>query len=165
MLELQTLDTLRKSQPFYVYKRVMLTSPEGYFFQAIDYGYWYLLRKIHVQYPEIDPAGAVFYPTLNVYMVEKGQNTIPQNVAIPFDLFCTPGNTGIQTNALNQMTSTGPKNAKLQNKIFPFRDNIELYISGQNPIGNPPFVDITLIGYLIPANDQYQWSERKKQYA
>lgn len=161
MLDLSKFDILRESQPYYYYQRVQLTSPEGYFFSAIDYGFWYLLRRVHVQFSEIDPAGAVFYPTLNVYFVERANNKIPQNVPIPFRLFCTPNGEGIQGNVANQLTATGPKNAKLQNVVYPFRDNIELYISGHNPIGNPPFVDIMLIGYLIPAKDFYMWEGGK----
>lgn len=159
MLDLSKFDILRDSQPYYIYKRVQLTSPTGYFFNAIDYGFWYLLRRIHVQFPELNPAGAVVYPQLNMYMVERGSNKIPQNVPIPFRLFCTPTAEGVRVNAANQLTATGPKNVKLINKVLPFRDNIELYISGQNPIGNPPFVDITTIGYLIPAKDFFMWQK------
>lgn len=162
MLDLSKFDILRESQPYYIYHRVQLTSPTGYFFQAIDYGFWYLLRRVHVQFPEIDAAGAVYYPTLNVYSVERANNRIPQNVPIPFRLFCTPGSEGVQPTAGNQLTATGPKNAKLLNVVYPYRDNIELYISGQNPIGNPAFVDIALIGYLIPAKDFKMWEGAKK---
>lgn len=161
MLDLSKFDILRESQPYYIYKRVMLTSPTGYFFNAIDYGFWYLLRRIHVQFPELDAAGAVIYPQLEMYMVEKGSNKIPQNVPIPFRLFCTPGAEGVQVNAGSQLTATGPKNAKLINKVFPFRDNVEIYISGQNPIGNPPFIDIALVGYMIPNRKLYMWQGGK----
>ena len=107
----------------------------------------------------LDPAGAVIYPQLNLYMVERGSNKIPQNVPIPFRLFGTPAADGVQVNAANQLTATGPKNVKLINKVFPFRDNIELYISGQNPIGNPAFVDVALVGYLIPSTEKYMWQK------
>jgi len=157
MLDLEKLEVQRDSQPFYIYKRVMLTSPTGYFFHAIDYGFWYLLRRIHATFPELDPAGAVTYPQLEMYMVEKGSNKIPQNVPIPFRLFSTPGAEGVQVNAASQLKATGPKNAKLLNLVFPCRDNLEIYISGQNPIGNPPFIDIALIGYLVPAKEKAMW--------
>lgn len=161
MLDLSKFDILRESQPWYIYKRVQLTSPTGYFFEPIDYGFWYLLRRVHVQFPELDPAGAVTYPQLNMYMVERGSNKIPQNVPIPFRLFCTPGAEGVQVNAANQLTATGPKNVKLINKVFPYRDNIELYISGQNPIGSPAFIDIALVGYLIPSKSFYMWQKNE----
>jgi hypothetical protein len=96
-----------------------------------------------------------------MYMVEKGSNKIPQNVPIPFRLFTTPGAEGVQVNAANQLTATGPKNAKLLNKVFPCRDNLEIYITGQNPIGNPPFIDMVLIGYLIPATGKVMWQGGK----
>ena len=161
MLNLESLDALKDCQPYYIYKRVQLTSPTGYFLNPIDYGFWYLLRRVHVKFPEVDTAGAVFYPQLNLYVVERGSNKIPQNTPIPFRLFCTPTSEGVTVTAGNQLTATGPKNAKLLNKVLPFRDNIEFYISGQNPIGNPPFIDIVCIGYMIPERKLYMWEGGK----
>lgn len=157
MLDLKNFDVLRESQPYYIYHRVSLAGPEGYFFHAIDYGFWYLMRRIHCAFPEVDAAAAAFYPELRVNFNLRATNVWPQNVPIPFRLFSTPNSEGVQVNAANQLTATGPKNVKLLNIVYPFRDNIELYITGQNPPGSPPFVDICSIGYLIPNTVANMW--------
>lgn len=161
MLDFTNLQAYKNNQPYYIYKRVQLTSPEGYFLHAIDYGFWYLLRRVHVKFPEVDTAGAVFYPQLNLYAVERASNKISQNVPIPFRLIGTPASEGVTVTAGNQMTATGIKNVKLLNKVLPFRDNLEFYISGQNPIGDPPFIDVVCIGYLISDNELSMWNEVK----
>lgn len=156
MLDLKNFDLLRESQPYYIYKRVSLAGPEGYFFNAIDYGFWYLLRRLHIKYPEIDPAGAVFYPDIAINTLQRAANIWPQNVPVPPRLYGTPAKEGVQINATGQMTATGPKNVKLLNTVYPFRDNIEFYISGQTPTG-PLVVDVCCIGYLIPAESLKMW--------
>jgi hypothetical protein len=159
-IDVENLDSIRESQPYFIYKRIPLSTTAAYFFHQIDYGFWYLLRKVYVKYPEIDVTGLIFGPRIRVESYQRGSNKIPQNVPIPFELFCTPGGNSVTVSAGGQMTATGPKNTKLQNVVYPYRDNIELTITGQNTI-TPIQVDIVLLGYLIPVNKLRMWEGGK----
>lgn len=159
-IDKQTFDTIRESQPFFIYKRVELTAPINYFLFTIEYGYWYFLRKIFSKYPEVDTAGAVFGPHLKVEAYQRGGNIWPQNNPVPLELFTTPGSAGVTMLATGEMTATGPKAAKFQNVVYPYRDNIELQISGQN-LTTPVQCDIMLQGYLIPVKSFAMWERMK----
>jgi hypothetical protein len=156
MGEFGKLDLQKEVNPFFIYKRLLLNSPTAYFLHQIDYGFWYVMRKIHIRYPEIDVTGAVFGPRLSVELYQRGGNQWPQNVPIPVDLFCTPGMSGVTIDGAARMTAVPVKNAKLQNIIYPFRDNFELYVSGQNLV-TPTDIDIMIIGFMVPVESQYQW--------
>lgn len=155
MVELEDLNLLQGIQPFFIYRRVALTSPLSYMFYALDYGFYYLLRTIHAKYAEND--GVTQFPDLNIFAVQKGSGKEPQNVPIPLTLFCTPGNAGIVLSGTNT-TAGRPKAAKLQNVVYPFRDNMEFQITGQSG-GLPSFVDIALIGYYIPVKNFEMWGD------
>lgn len=160
MLDLDKFDILRESQPYYIYQRVSLTGPEGYFFHAIDYGFWYLMRRLHCVWSQ-DNLVANF-PELSVNFNLRASNKWPQNVPTPLRLFATPNNPTVRQTALTTRTfSAGPKNVKLLNIVYPFRDNIEIYVYGQNPPNQPPFVDIMSVGYLIPNEKLYMWEGGK----
>lgn len=149
-------DFQREAQPYFIYGRLTLNAPTNYFLFPIDYGFWYLLRKVHIKYPEVDQTGAIFGPHLRVEMYERASNKWPQNAPVSFELFATPGSAGVTITAGGQMTATGPKNAKLINKIFPYRDNLQLEVSGQNTV-TPAVIDICLLGYLIPEKKLAMW--------
>lgn len=158
MQNVENLDTIRESQPYFIYQRITLAAPINYFLFPIDYGFWYLLRKIYVKYPEIDATGLIFGPVpLRFETYQRAANKFPQNVPIPFDLVGTPGSAGVSVDAAGNMTATGCKNSKLQNVVHPFRDNIEIQISGQNT-ATPAVIDIALHGYLIPSKILTMWS-------
>lgn len=150
------MNKFENSQPYFVYKRITLTRPVEYFFHEIDYGFNYFLRYLIVKYPEIDVTGANYGPHLRFEAVERAINRRVQNTPIPFELVSTPGSAGVQINAANQMTATGPKNQKKLNVLYPYRDNIEFSISGQNGT-EPELVDIVTVGYLIPNENLSMW--------
>lgn len=155
MLDLNNFDILRDSQPYFIYQRVTLNAPLNYMFFPLDYGFWYLLRQIHAKFP-MQQAG-ISYPELDIFAVQKGINKEPQNVPIPLNLFTTPGSSGITFTAPNDMTAGVMKGAKLQNVVYPFRDNMEFQITGQTG-AVPSLVDICLIGYYIPVKDFSMWA-------
>lgn len=159
MLNLKDLSFKDGTQPWFLYKRVPLTTPTGYCFFEIEYGFWYLLRKIHIKYAEFNSVAALYGPRLSVEAILRGTNKVPQNVPIPFDLISTPNQSGVDINvALGEMTATAPKASKMLNILYPFRDNVEFYVTGQNvPAGMPPFVDIMAVGYLIPESSFHMW--------
>ena len=157
MQYIENLDSTRESQPYFIYRRILLTSPVVHFLFPVDYGFWYLLRKMYVKYPEVDITGAIFGPHLRFETYQRAANKFPQNVPIPFELITSPGSAGVTIDAAGNMTATGIKNSKLQNVVHPFRDNIEIKISGQNLI-TPTQIDIALHGYLIPCKNLKMWS-------
>ena len=153
---IQNISALRDSQPYYIYKRLTLNSPYAYFFEPIDYGFWYLLRKIYVKYPEND--GVLFGPHLRFETYQRAANKFPQNVPIPFELVSSPGSAGVSIDAATgNYTATPVKNAKNQNVVHPYRDNIELTVTGQN-LTTPQSIDIMLLGYYIPVQNLKMWS-------
>lgn len=151
------LDSLRESQPYYIYKRIELNTPTARFLHTIDYGFWYLLRKIHFKYPSVDVTGAIFGPNLRFETYQTAANKFPQNVPIPFELVGSPGSTGVTIDAAGNMTATPVLNAKLQNVVHPYRDTIDFRITGQN-LTTPTQIDIMLIGYYIPEKKLQMWS-------
>ena len=156
MINLDDFDLLREGQPWFLYKRVSLVDPVGYCFFPLEYGFWYLLRKVNMKYADTDVAGANRTNRLNVEAILRGTNKIPQNEPIPFDLLSSPGPAGVAPGAGGQLTATGVKTSKLLNTLYPFRDNIELYVTGQQT-SLPAFVDIVCIGYLIPEKSFHMW--------
>jgi hypothetical protein len=156
MLSLESINEVSHNQPYFFYQRVNLILPITYLFFTIDYGFWYLLRQIHVKYPSDD--GAIGFNNLEVFAIQKASSKEPQNIPIPFTLFGTPGNSGIQLFPGNQMTAGRPQSAKLQNVVYPFRDTMEFQISGQN-IAGPPILDICLIGYYVPVKNFSMWNQ------
>ena len=154
MVGVKTNDLLKGSQPYFIYQRVMLTSPVAYMFFALDYGFWYILRQINAKYPSDN--GVVQFPDLNIFAVQKGINKEPQNAPIPINLFCTPGSSGVNLTGA-EVTTGAIKAAKLQNIVYPFRDNMEFQITGHTP-GTIPYVDVCLIGYYLPVKENVMWS-------
>lgn len=155
MVDFKDITQFQGIQPFFIYRQVALAGPISYMFYALDYGFYYLLRTIHAKYAEND--GVTQFPDLNIFAVQKGAGKESQNVPIPINLFCTPGNSGVILSGAN--TTAGiPKAAKLQNIVYPFRDNMEFQISGQAG-GLPLFVDIMLIGYYIPVKSMEMWGQ------
>lgn len=150
------LDLNRECQPYFIHRRVALISSVEYVIHPIDYGFWYLLRKIVVKYPEYDVTGLIYGPKLRIELFQRAQNKLPQNVPIPDDLFCTPGSNNVRITLGGQMTASSPTSAKLQNIVYPFRDGIELRLYGQNGV-TPTFAEIVFIGYLVPADRLHYW--------
>lgn len=144
----------REVQPYFVYQRINLTAPMCYWLFPIDYGFYYLLRKISIQYPEISALG-VYGPHLRFELYQRAQNLLQQVVPIPDDLFSTPGPNGVSVVG-GDMTATAPRAAKLQNIVYPFRDNLEVRIHGWNGT-NPVYCDICMMGYLVPAGSLTMW--------
>jgi len=144
--------------PYFVYRRLTLAAAIEYFMFHIEYGFYYLLRELRVKYPEIDAGGVTFGPQLSFKAVRRSTNTYFQDAPIPFNLLTTPGSSAVQVNAASQMTATPPKNNKVLNILFPYRDNIELQVSGQNGT-TPTICDIVLVGYLIPFEQLKMWGK------
>lgn len=160
MVDLKNYDLARESQPYFIYQRVLLGSPIGYMFFALDYGFWYILRQINAKFPSDN--GVVQFPELNIFAVQKGINKETQNVPIPVNLFCTPGSSAVQL--VGADVSAGViKAAKLQNIVYPFRDNMEFQITGHTP-GSIPYIDICLIGYYMTVKDRAMWSGENGNY-
>lgn len=154
---IEQLDSIRESQPYFIYKRILLNTPTARFLHTIDYGFWFLLRKIICKYPQVDVTGAIFGPNLRFETYQTAANKFPQNVPIPFELVSSPGSTGVTIDAAGNMTATPVKNAKLQNVVHPYRDTIDIRITGQN-LTTPTQIDIMLLGYYLPEKSLKMWS-------
>lgn len=150
------MSNLQNSQPYFIYRRLILTKQVEYFLFDIDYGFNYLLRNINVRFPEIDSTGAVYGPTLNFESIENSVGRRAQNEPIPFNLLATPGSSGVSVNGSGQMTSASLKNKKMLNVAYPYRDTIQFKVSGQDGI-TPVAVDIVLIGYLVAKGNIDMW--------
>jgi hypothetical protein len=148
--------TLTKSiYPNYIYRRVNLVSGTNYLLFPIEYGYWYWLRAVRAKWPEVDAAGAVFAPELFIEINEATR--VHQRAPVPLRLITSPASNGVQINAGGQMTATGPRAVKMLNEIRASRDNITIIITGQNATPFPAFVDILIMGYMIPDSEFINW--------
>lgn len=154
MFDLNNLDRIKKSQPYFIYQRVLLPGPIGYMFFQLDYGFWYVLKEVHAKFPSDN--GAVQYPELNMFALQKGIGKESQNIPVPITLFGTPGNSGVQLVGAD-LTAGIMKAAKLQNIVYAFRDTLQFEFSGHVP-GTMPYVEVCLIGYYLPVEDNMMWS-------
>ena len=143
-------------QPYFIYKRLELVAPIEFFLFSIELGFWYCLRRVHAVYPQIDSTGAVYYPRLFFSFVDRTGSRTPQNRPIPPELFATPGGTGVAIDGSGNLTATQPLGVKLESKAYPFRETIEIAVTGHN-VASPPIVDIMLAGYLIPDSKREMW--------
>jgi hypothetical protein len=147
---LPEVSDLANSFPYFIYQRVATTGPEGYFYQTIDFGYWYFLRKIITRWPEIDAAGANFAPDIRVEILDRGIGKRIQSEPIPFRLFSTPNSAGLQINAGGLVGASQPSAEKLINTFYPNGIQLAFSITGQNTVlPLPPWVDVCLLGYNV----------------
>lgn len=180
MFELINVSEVAETQPYFYHERVDFQQPPltvpitarlpyGYFNFKVDFGFFYLLRRIRVHYAQFNSVGGVhtvYMPALEIDIVEKALNTIPQNVPIPTPLFCTPGNEGVTIDpagagAYAELTATAPMSDKLINKVFPNGSNLEIFVRWNTlpPAGTafPMYAHIVLIGYLVPDKTIAMW--------
>jgi hypothetical protein len=143
--------------PLFIYRRINMVTFKNPFYFALTPGYWYVLRSIRAKWPEIDAAGAVFAPEINIDINESARAKVHQNVPVPLRLLTSPASNGVQINAGLQMTATGPRNVKILDEVRLFQDNVTFQISGQNATPFPAFVDILVIGYLFPGGNSPMW--------
>lgn len=151
--EIELIDGVR---PYYVYEQVQLTAPVTYWIFPIDYGFYYLLRKIHAKYPEYDEVELVYGPPLNFELFQRAQNIVNQVQPVSPDLFCTPGSEGVNIDAAGGLTAVSIKFAKLQNTVYAYKGQLEVHIHGYNGT-TPKCCEIMMIGYLIPARSLEMW--------
>ncbi len=161
MIDLSNFDPIRESQPWWIYEKKLINQETIYFSSEIDYGFWFLLRSIHVKWPERNQANTIWNPDLNMEMYERGANITPQNLPTPFKLFATQNSDGVSPTS-GITTATSKKNIKLFNYVFPYRDNIELRIHRSFTPTNTFDCDILLIGYLLPEKSMEMWKERER---
>lgn len=147
----------RSVYPNFVYQRINLIAGNNWFLFPIDSGYWFWMRGIRAKWPEIDTAGLVFAPEIFIQINESSRNRVHQNAPVPIRLIATPASNNVQINATGELTATGVTSAKMLNEIRPARDNITFIITGQNATPFPAWIDIVVIGYMIPDADFAYW--------
>ncbi len=157
-----TLERARVGQPYFIYQRIPLGNVvEAYFLFPVPYGFWFLLRTVNSIWPQESAAKAYFDGTLKVEFFLRGSGKSQQGVPVSLNLFATPGGDGISIDGINRLTcGEGPKGAKLQNTVYPIRDTIEIRVTGHDPLAipiHPLYVDIALLGYLIPDSRLDLW--------
>lgn len=157
LLELIDADRALTRWPFYIYRRVQMLGGKNYFFFPIDRGYQYWFREIRAKWPEVDAAGVVFAPEIFIEIDESSYHRVHQNSPVPLRLITSPSSNGVQINAAGEMTATGPRMSKKLNEMRPTQDNIMITLSGQNATPFPAFVDVMIMGYMIPDTYYPEW--------
>lgn len=159
LFEPGTLEKKTFIQPLFIYYRVATTGIRGYFTHRLENGYAYIMRKILGKWAEVDAAGANFAPEIRFELFCRGIGKVHSTPeAITLRLQSTPGCSGVQLAAGGEVTATAPKSSPLMNILFPYSSTIEIEITGQNTaLPLPPWVDIVLVGYLIPEKSVSTW--------
>ena len=179
MIEKIDIGSVAETQPYFFHERVQLQNPAltlpatklpyGYMNFKVDFGFNFLLRRIRSHFAEHDMVGGLhtqFLNTMNIEIIEKAYNVMPQNVPTPLNLCTTPASSGTTIDPTGaaiygDLTATAPKADKLINKLFPNGSNIEIYINGNAALATtfPMYVHIVLIGYLIPKKTLTMWGK------
>lgn len=179
MIEKIDIGPIAETQPYFYHERVPLQNPAltlpaaklpyGYMNFKVDFGFNFLLRRIRSHFAEMNMVGGVhtqFLRTMNIEIIEKAYNVMPQNVPIPLSLCTTPASSGTVidptgTASYADLTATAPLADKLINKLFPNGSNIEIYINGNAALATtfPMYVHIIIIGYLIPKKTLTMWGK------
>lgn len=143
--------------PYIIYQRVNLVAIKNPFFFLIETGYWYLLRHIRAKWAEIDAAGATFAPEISIEVIGSARHRVFQNNPIPLRHLTTPTSRGVQITGAGDMTSINPWRTIAFDDVRMHQDNITFLVSGQNATPFPAFVDLIVVGYMIPDNRFLQW--------
>lgn len=151
------VDEIKGIFPFLIYQRINMIGAKNRFLFPIEAGYWFFLRFIRAKWAELDAAAATFAPEINIEVVESAVHRVHQNNPFPFRLITSPASHGVQINAGGQLTATGPRREKTLDEMRPYRDNITLLLSGQNATPFPAFVDVAVVGYMIPDKSCVEW--------
>lgn len=158
MLKKIEVDKLMDMAPYLIYQRVnLIANAPGKFYFPIEPGYWYWLRQIRCKWNEVDAAGVVYNPGMFIEMRGSSRHRTYQDAPIPLRLISSPGGNGVNQVLPNLMTATGPASFKMIDEILPQRDNIEIYLTGHNVTPFPAFIDVLLVGYMIPDKSMVQF--------
>src|SRR4030043_269468 len=144
--------------PFFIYQRVALPATSvGKFLYPVEIGYWYWIRRIICKWAEVDTAGIVFNPGMLIEIFGSSRHRSYQNVPVSLRLLSSPCGNGVQINATGQMTATCPSSTKSINELLLQRDNIVMQFSGHNATPFPFFINVMLVGYMIPDRKMAQF--------
>jgi hypothetical protein len=167
--------------PYFIYKRLELTTPRAYFMFPLVDGYGYFLRSVTVKFPEI--YWNKFHGWENCFPLfiefqDEENNRSKQNDPLRITDFISPGNQGVSTRSasaspplpgteINYFAATPLKNRKILNYYYKNGGNINIQITGQStPVYQdlvplrPPRVDIVLNGYYCPEKTAANWGNR-----
>lgn len=166
------LEFAAQVMPYWFYRRIELINPREYVTFEIDYGYGYWLRRVHLrwsgEYTDIRQVRQLT-PGLEFEFFLKSQFKARQIEPIPGGLFSSPCGYGTSPAAPAPVDNTGfsvnftsAKNTsyKILNWYYPFRDVIEMHVTGQDPaIGQPQYLDVVMEGYYVPDSGLSMWGK------
>jgi len=155
--------TAQQVQPYFIYKRLTLANYLEFFTFQIESGFNYLLRRFTAQWPSVSLIGPFYGPMLDFEFFHSSGWKIPQVDPIPGEVTTSPaGYESVEVAAVVGPTSPvyPPGGVDLSasmrgsqivlNYLYPWRDVIELRVTGQLAGHRPTVVDILLEGYYIP---------------
>jgi hypothetical protein len=143
-------------QPYFIYQRIALNAPKVFFLFPLDYGFWFVFRRILALWPERDAASTMVSELL-IEINEQSSGHNLQQDAFPVRLICTPGKDGVFPDVPSgRLTATSPKLQPFMNTVLPQRDNILISVSGQ-AAGFPVNIDLCVMGYLVPDAKLDMW--------
>ena len=144
------VNNARQVQPYVIYRRINMITGKNPLFFPIPYGYWYYIHRIYSQWPELDTAGLVFAPEISFENPENSRHIVHENNPVPIRLVTSPAEHNTQINAAGLLTAMPPLKTVDIDYVLPQRDNIQIYVSGQNATPFPAWIDIMMLGYLVP---------------
>lgn len=156
--------TLDSSQPYFVYERLALAA-RVYTVYQVPYGYNYCLRRIVARWPLRNVLAGVIRDALLVEVVHTAANLRRQNDALPLTLITSPaGESEYPATEPSAPLGLSASAASLQstkflNYVAVFGDAIRLEIVPEAGTGAkcPEFVDVVLMGYLLPESSLAMW--------
>jgi len=165
------LEIAKQCLPYFIFQRIEFSHYREYFFQKIDHGYGYFLKRVIFRYPErYDLLQAqVLTPQINFEFFLKSYYKSRQVDPIPGRLLSTPSNHGVSgaaplpvdNNIFSVCFTAGErKSYKRLDWLYPYSDTIEINITGQDAgmlSRTHQYVDIVLDGYLVPSQESKLW--------
>lgn len=169
------LDIARDVLPYFIYKRIVVSSYREYFTFKIDYGFAYWLRAIRIKYPEQNPpvvspfgfgSARPVSPDLKLEFFDNANFNARQPLPFSASLISSPGKDGCRAitysgsvmipEPYSTSAEPAPKSISNLNFLYRYGDIIRIDITGQNrqlfeeTIWCPYFIDLLLIGYYVP---------------
>jgi len=171
------IDFIKQNVPQFYYKRLNLTDlAVGYFIIPIEQGYAFLLRTMRTKWQTAEGNNVL---RVRTKFIQQVRDRTLQNDFYPFGLICTPGTAGFHSDGSGtlvqgvevyaapqpaDMTAFGfnfsanpVKNNLILNYFYQHQEALDLRIEFQPLSVEQGYVDIVMVGYLIPDLSLGEW--------
>jgi len=160
----------RESQPYFVFGRYALTVPRVYVMYSVPWGFNYLLRRLVVRWPGRNALAGVTRDPVFLEIVNTAQAIRRQTLPVLSELVSSPCGddswSAVEPSAPLGLSATcaSLQSTKILNIAVPYGDTIRLEVTAQSPGTTrcPEFVDLVMLGYLLPECAVAMWQGKRK---